>query len=66
MENILTNQTPDVLKKVDEYYNIGIDRCINFCESQKKMYELISPTGNEVNVIVSIIETIKHFKKDIK
>jgi hypothetical protein len=56
----------ELMRISDEKYNIGIDRCINFCKSQVELYKCISPHGNEWRAIESIAKTLEYFKKPIK
>lgn len=50
----------------DESYNIAVERCINYCQSQVSLYKAISPNGNEWRAIESIARTLEYFKKPIK
>ncbi len=50
-------------KTMKESYNMGIDRAIAFCESQKAIYSMIDPSSPVPMVIDSIIKTLHHFKK---
>jgi len=56
----------ELMKLSNEKYNIGIERCINYCKSQVNLYKSISPNGNEWRAIEAIALTLEHFKKPIK
>jgi len=47
----------------NETYNMGIDAAIKFIKGQKDMYYVLSPKGNEVNVLKAVLSTLEHFKK---
>jgi hypothetical protein len=49
----------------NEAHNVGIDRAISFCESQKQIYAMIDPRSPVPMVIDSIIKTLHHFKKPV-
>ena len=50
-------------KLLNESYNTGIERAIQFCISQEQMYKMIDPSSPVPMVIDSIIKTLHHFKK---
>ena len=47
----------------NETYNMGIDASIRFIKSQRDMYYVLNPRGNEVNVLKAVISSLEHFKK---
>jgi len=65
-----TENKPDekdaaIEKAVNNAYNMGIDRAIEFCKSQYQLYSMIDPSSPVPMVIDSIIKTLHHFKKPI-
>lgn len=62
-ENKPSEQDVLIENSLKEFYNMGIDRAIEFCKSQYQLYQMIDPKSPVPMVIDSIAKTLQHFKK---